>query len=48
MIPDEQDAFGHQILDHYNGLESYEIVERDDGLFNVVPGTSLYFSEYED
>jgi SAM-dependent methyltransferase len=48
MIPDEQDAFGHQILDHFNGLESYEIVERDDGFSSAAPGASLYFSEYED
>ena len=44
----EQDAFGHEILDHFNGMESFEIVERDDGFFSVSPGAKIYFSEYED
>lgn len=48
MVQDEHDAFGHEILDHFNGVESFEIIERDDGFINVSPGAELYFSEYED
>jgi len=48
MLGDMQDAFGHELLDYLEGKRSYEIIERDDGLFNVSPGAALYFSEYED
>lgn len=48
MIIDDQDAFGHEILDHFNGIDSFEIIERDDGFFAVSPGPLLYFSEFED
>jgi 2-polyprenyl-3-methyl-5-hydroxy-6-metoxy-1,4-benzoquinol methylase len=48
MLNDAQDAFGHELLDHLDGKRSWEIIERDDGYFNVSPGAELYFSEYED
>jgi 2-polyprenyl-3-methyl-5-hydroxy-6-metoxy-1,4-benzoquinol methylase len=32
----------------FNGIESFEIVERDDGFFSVTPGAKIYFSVYED
>lgn len=48
MVSDEHDAFGHEILDHFNGIDSFEIIERDDGFFAVSPGPELYFSEYDE
>ena len=48
MLKDQQDAFGREIYDYYHGLDSYEIVERDDGFFSLSPGPRLYFLEYED
>lgn len=47
MSGDDQDAFGHEILDHFKGIDSFEIIERDDGFFSPSPGPDLYFSEYE-
>lgn len=48
MLQDMQDAFGHELLDHLAGKKTYEIVERDDGMFSVGLGAELYFSEYAD
>ena len=43
MLRDEQDAFGHEIYDHFDGKSTYEIIERDDGFFSLSPGVGLYF-----
>lgn len=48
MLTDAQDAFGHEIYDHYQGKGAYEIVERDDGFFSLSPGPELYFLEHAD
>lgn len=48
MLTDTQDAFGHELLDYLAGKKSYEIIERDDGLFSIGLGAGLYFSEYAD
>ena len=48
MRNDQQDAFGHEIQDYFEGESSYEIIERDDGFFSLSPGPELYFLEYED
>ena len=48
MIHDTQDAFGHEILDFHRGKGAFEIIERDDGLFNRSKGPHLYFSAYQD
>jgi SAM-dependent methyltransferase len=48
MLRDHQDAFGHNMLDHLEGSGGAEIVERDDGYFDVSPGPRLYFAEYDD
>jgi len=43
-----EDAFGQEMWAHYKGEESFEIVERDDGFFDVTPNNPAhYFSEYE-
>jgi SAM-dependent methyltransferase len=42
-----RDAFGHMLLDYHNGDRSgREIVERDDGYFDVSGGPAAYFTEY--
>ena len=48
MLTDQQDAFGHEIFDYYQGKGAYEIVERDDGFFSLSPGPELYFLEHAD
>jgi 2-polyprenyl-3-methyl-5-hydroxy-6-metoxy-1,4-benzoquinol methylase len=48
MLGDIHDAFGYELLDHLEGKKTYEIIERDDGMFSVGLGAALYFSAYED
>ena len=45
----EKDAYGQEIWAYYQGRDSFEIVERDDGYFDA-PAQSPrnYFAEYED
>jgi SAM-dependent methyltransferase len=38
-----QDAYGHLVLDHFQGRPSVEIVERDDGMIMVNRGPMMYF-----
>jgi SAM-dependent methyltransferase len=40
------DAFGREILDHMNGQEVTEIVERDDGFIDTSGGPKTYFAPY--
>jgi SAM-dependent methyltransferase len=49
-MKDSQDAYGHQIYDRLKGKEAFEIVEREDGFFDVNPsaGARYYLSSYED
>ena len=43
----EEDAYGQAMLAHYHCNPSFEIVERDDGYFDVSSyGSTTYFSEY--
>ncbi|MCW4041999.1 MAG: class I SAM-dependent methyltransferase [Candidatus Bathyarchaeota archaeon] len=43
----EEDAYGQAMLAHFHGRPSFEIVERDDGYFDVSTYSSAtYFSEY--
>ena len=44
----DKDAYGWEVWDFYNGIESYEIVERDDGYFSISGGAKSYFSKYKD
>ncbi len=48
MLKPEQDAFGQQIYDYYKKGIGSEIVERDDGYFDVSGGPVAYFAEYKD
>jgi SAM-dependent methyltransferase len=45
-----QDAYGHQVYDRLNGKDALEIVEREDGFFDVNPGAGAryYLSRYDD
>lgn len=49
MLKDQQDAFGHELFDYLrNKTREGEIVERDDGYFDVSGGPKAYFTEYKD
>ncbi len=43
-----RDAFGHMLLDHFNGQEAVEIIEREDGFIDASIECKQYFSEYQD
>jgi SAM-dependent methyltransferase len=47
-LKDHQDAFGHGMYDHFMGVGSDEIIERDDGFFSISPGSKLYFAPFEE
>ena len=47
-LKDYQDACGHEMCDYLAGKRSFEIVERDDGYFDLSGGAKTYFSEYKD
>jgi SAM-dependent methyltransferase len=44
----EEDAYGQAMLDHLQGKEAWEIVERDDGCFMIGAGPVLYFAPFEE
>jgi SAM-dependent methyltransferase len=46
-LSSEQDAFGHMMEDYLKNKEGFEIIERDDGYFDVSSGPQLYFAPYE-
>jgi SAM-dependent methyltransferase len=48
MLLDHQDAYGHAVHDFLKEGTGYEIVERDDGFFDVSSGPSFYFTEYDE
>jgi len=48
MLKEWQDAYGHEIYDYLKGERSYEIVERDDGFFDISGGPKIYFLEYNE
>ena len=48
MLKTEEDAFGQEIWAYYKGERASEIVERDDGYFDVSSGPEMYFSDYDD
>ena len=31
IMRDEHDAYGHEIMDYFNGKPAFEAIERDDG-----------------
>jgi SAM-dependent methyltransferase len=48
ILDDHQDAYGQAMLDFYLGQGGFEIIERDDGVFNLSKGPGMYFSPYAD
>lgn len=46
MIPDAQDAYGHEVYAQHTGESSFEIVERDDGFISFSMGPQAYFAPY--
>lgn len=48
MLKDNEDGFGHEMLDHLRGKGGYEVIERDDGLIEVSSGPKSYFTKYEE
>jgi SAM-dependent methyltransferase len=43
----EEDAYGQEMWAYYSGRKSFEILERDDGYFDVA-SPKIYFSSYSD
>ena len=48
IMEPEKDACGQEVWAYFKRKAGFEIVERDDGYFDVSSGPKLYFSEYED
>lgn len=46
-LKDHQDAFGHFLLDRYDGGEGSEIVEREDGWIGASASGDLYTSDHK-
>lgn len=44
----EQDAFGQEMNDYFQGEEVQEIIEREDGFVDVSMGPAAYFAPYND
>ncbi len=42
-----KDAYGQEVLAAFNGKESYEIVERDDGFMGLSTGAEAYFADFK-
>ena len=42
----EEDAYGQAMVDHFEGRQAWEILERDDGWFGTARGTDRYFEPY--
>jgi len=47
IVKEKEDATEQMMWAYYNGKESFEIVERDDGYFNASFNAPYYFSSYE-
>ena len=48
MLKDNQDAFGHGMLDYFHGTRTALVVERDDGYFEPDVRLQTYFAEYKE
>ena len=42
------DGYGRLIFDHYRGLASAEVIERDDGFISTSAGAPAYFAPFEE
>ncbi|MDP6452442.1 MAG: class I SAM-dependent methyltransferase [SAR202 cluster bacterium] len=43
---DEQDAYGHEIMDYLDGKPAFEAIERDDGTVLLSGGPQMYFAPF--
>ncbi len=43
----DRDAFGHMLMDFYQGQETFEIIERDDGFIDVMDHVGAYFAAFD-
>ena len=48
MLTDRQDAYGHLLLAHLEHGGGYEIIEREDGYFDISSGPDPYFAPFKD
>lgn len=44
----KKDAYGQEVLAHFNGEKVSEIIERDDGFIDSSSGPKAYFADYRD
>lgn len=47
ILEDQEDAYGHEILDFLERREGKEIIEREDGFIDVSGGPESYFIPYD-
>jgi hypothetical protein len=48
QLKGHEDAYGQAMLDHLQGRDAWEIVERDDGHFSIGAGPKLYLAQFKD
>jgi SAM-dependent methyltransferase len=48
MLSQGQDAYGRLIFDHYRGIVSPEVIERDDGWCGTSAGAPAYFAPFKE
>lgn len=48
MLKNQEDAHGMAMIDYLENGEGFEIVERDDGYFDISGGPEEYFLEFEE
>lgn len=48
VLKDNEDAYGHSVLDHFENGGGFEIIEREDGYVDLSSGPSNYFLPFEE
>lgn len=48
MIAPDQDAYGQEVYDYFQGETATEIIERNDGSIGLSGGPELYFAPYDE
>lgn len=48
VLAEQEDAYGRELLAHFNEEEAFEIVERDDGWIGLSGGPAQYFLPFEE
>lgn len=47
-LQDHEDAYGHELIDYFERGEGFEIIEREDGFFDVSSGPETYFIQFDE